>query len=118
MKIHKIPLLFNAWINQVIGHFPKRNGFRFPSSKKIEMPEEIRLQENFKSLEVEDIFLVEELTAEDVQFIEEFLEKTNVNLESEANFFFIISTGQMIYLLRKIMQKYHTFLSNLKKIEA
>jgi len=117
MKRHKIPLLFNAWINQVIGHSPKRNGFSYPSSKKIEMPEEIRLQEKFKSLEVKNIFLVEELTPEDVEFIEYFLDKTNVDLETEANSKFVISTNQIIYLLRKIMQEYNIFLGNGDKIE-
>jgi uncharacterized protein YjgD (DUF1641 family) len=75
------------------------------------------VKEKFKSLEVEDIFLLEELTSEDVQFIEKFLQKTNVDLEAEVYSNFIISTSQMIYLIRKIIQEYRTFLSNRKMSE-
>jgi hypothetical protein len=82
-----------------------------------EIPEEIIVKEKFKSLEVEDIFLLEELTSEDVQFIEKFLQKTNVDLEAEVYSNFIISTSQMIYLIRKIIQEYRTFLSNRKMSE-
>lgn len=83
----------------------------FEASQKIEIPEETVLRDKFKSLEVEDIFLIEELTPENVEFIEKFLEKTNVDLETEANSKFVISTSQMIYLIRKIIQEYNTFLS-------
>ena len=74
------------------------------------------MQEKYKSLEVKEIFLVEELTAESVQFIEQFLQKTNVDLEAEDNYYFIITKNQMTYLLRKIMQEYSTFFSNGGKI--
>jgi hypothetical protein len=96
----------------------KLKGLDNSPSQEMEILENIGLQEKYKSLEVEDIFLVEDLTAEDIQFIEGFLKKTNVDIESEANFFFIISTGQMIYLLRKILQEYNTFLNNRKKFLA
>jgi len=87
----------------------------FEASQKMNIPEKTGKQEKFKSLEVEDIFLIEELTTENVEFIEKFLEKTNVDLETEANSNFVISTNQMIYLLRKIMQEYRAFLSNAEK---
>jgi hypothetical protein len=118
MEKHKKALLFKPRIKQFIIHFPKLTELGSSASQKMKIPENTGMQENFKSLEVEDIFLIEELTLENKEFIEKFLEKTNVDLESEANFFFIISTGQMIYLLRKIMQEYNTFLSKRKKFEA
>ena len=95
----------------------KLNGLGDSTSQKSRIPEKTGMQEKYKSLEVKDIFLIEELTAEDVEFIEQFLQKTNVDLESEDNFKFVISTSQMIYLLRKIMQEYYTFLSNGGKIK-
>jgi len=55
----------------------KLNGFGDSTSQKMKIPDNIRMQEKYKSLEVEDIFLVEELTEADVEFIEKFLEKTN-----------------------------------------
>jgi len=94
----------------------KLSGLGDLTFQKIKIPDKMGMQEKFKSLEVQDIFLVEELTPEDVEFIEQFLEKTNVDLESGTKFF-IISTNQIIYLLRKIMRDYHTFLSNGKKSE-
>jgi len=90
----------------------KLNGLRDSTSQKMKIPDNIRMQEKYMSLEVKDIFLVEKLTAADVEFIEKFLEKTNVDLESEANSKFVISTNQMIYLIRKIMQDYDIFLGN------
>jgi len=89
----------------------------YETSQKMKILEKTGMQEKYKSLEVRDIFSVEELTAESVQFIEKFLEKTNVDLESEVNYYFIVSTNQMIYLLRKIMQEYRTFLSNGEKYD-
>lgn len=95
----------------------KLKGLGDSTSEKMKIPKNIWMQEKFKSLEVEDIFLIEELTAESVQFIEKFLQKTNVDLDSEANFFYIVSTAQVIYLLRKIMQEHTIFLENKRKIE-
>ena len=94
----------------------KLNGLGDSTSQKMKIPENIGMQEKLKSLEVEDIFLIEELTAESVQFIEKFLQKTNVDLDSEANFFYIVSTAQIIYLLRKIMLEYSIFLGNREKM--
>jgi hypothetical protein len=90
----------------------KLNGLNNSTSPKMKILEDIGIQEKFKSLEVKDIFLVEEMTPADVEFIEYFLEKTNVDLETEANSKFVISTNQMIYLLRKIMKDYNSFLTN------
>lgn len=70
-----------------------------------------------KSLEVEGIFLVEDLTPEAVEFIEKFLEKTNVDLEAEPDIKYVICTNQIVYLLRKIMQDYNLFLGNREKFE-
>jgi hypothetical protein len=98
-------------------HLSKLKGLGDSPSLGMTIPDNIGMQEKFKSLEVEDIFLVEELTQEAVEFIEKFLEKTNVSLESE-DIFFIISTNQIVYLLRKIMKDYNTFLWNGEKIEG
>ena len=73
-------------------------------------------QEKYKSLEVKDIFSVKEMTPEDVVFIEHCLSKTNVDLD-KVNIRFVISTNQVIYLLRNIMQEYKTFLGNGEKFE-
>jgi len=73
-------------------------------------------QEKYKSLEVKDIFSVKEMTPEDVVFIEHCLSKTNVDLD-KVNIRFVISTNQVIYLLRNIMQEYKTFLGNREKFE-
>ena len=94
----------------------KLSGLGDFTSQKTKISEKMGMKEKYKSLEVEDIFLTEELTAKDVEFIEQFLDLTNVDLESDSKFF-IISTSQIIYLLKKIMQDYHTFLSNGKKSE-
>jgi ribosomal protein S13 len=114
MKKNKRALIFYDQKEQL----SKLKGLGNSTSQKMKIPENIEMQEKYKSLEIRDIFSIEELTEEDVQFIEQFLEKTNVDIESEGNYFFIISTNQMIYLLRKIMQEYNTFLSNRKKFEA
>ena len=94
----------------------KLSGLGDLTFQKIKIPDKMGMQEKFTSLEVQDIFLVEELTPEDVEFIEQFLEKTNVDLESGTKFF-IISKNQIIYLLRKIMRDYRTFLSTGNKSE-
>jgi hypothetical protein len=93
----------------------KQNGLFDPPSQKMKLHEEKRRQEKYNSLEVEDIFSVKELTPEDVLFIEHILSKTNVDLDKVKNF--VISTNQVIYLLRKIMQEYKTFLGNGEKFE-
>lgn len=95
----------------------KLNGLGDSTSQKMKILKTMGMQEKFKSLQVDDIFLVEELTAESVQFIEKFLQKTNVELDSEANFFYIVSTAQIIYLMRKIMLDYIVFLGNGEKFE-
>lgn len=93
----------------------KQNGLFDPPSQKMKLPEEKGRQENFNSLEVKDIFSVKEMTPEDVVFIEHCLSKTNVDLDKVKSF--VISTNQVIYLLRKIMQEYKTFLENGEKFE-
>lgn len=93
----------------------KQNGLFDSASQKMKLSEEKGRQENFNSLEVKDIFSVKEMTPEDVVFIEHCLSKTNVDLDKVKNF--VISTNQVIYLLRKIMQEYKTFLQNGEKFE-
>ena len=88
----------------------KQNEQSDSTSQKMKIPEEGVRKEKFMNLEVKDIFSVGELTPEDVIFIEHCLNKTNVDLEETQKF--VISTNQIIYLLRKIMQEYKTFLRN------
>jgi hypothetical protein len=84
-------------------------------AQNMKMPEESVRQEKYKSLEMADIFSVEEPTPQDVVFIEYILSKTNVDLEAKSKF--VIGTSQMIYLVRKIMQEYKTFLANGEKFQ-
>jgi hypothetical protein len=65
----------------------------------------------------EDIFPNLAMTAEDVVFIEHFLDKINVDLESEEDEEIVLSTKQILFLVRGIMREYDTFLFNGKKIE-
>lgn len=68
-------------------------------------------------MDTEEIFPNIEMTPEDVVFIEYCLEKINVDLESEEDEEIILSTKQVLYLVRGIMREYDTFLNNGKKIE-
>jgi len=68
-------------------------------------------------MDTEEIFPNIEMTLEDVVFIEYCLEKINVDLESEEDEEIVLSTKQMLYLVRGIMREYDTFLNNGKKIE-
>ena len=65
----------------------------------------------------EDIFPNLEMTPKDVVFIEHCLDKINVDLESETREEFVLSTNQVLFLVRGIMWEYDTFLSNGKKYE-
>ena len=94
----------------------KQNGLFDPTISKNEIyPKRMEGEEKISSLEVKDIFSVKEMTPEDVVFIEHILSKTNVDLDKVKNF--VISTNQVIFLLRKIMQEYKIFLGNGEKFE-
>ena len=76
-----------------------------------------RIEKDRFYLDTEEIFPNVEMTPEDVVFIEHCLDKINVDLESEEDEEIILSTKQMLYLVRGIMREYDTFLNNGKKIE-
>ena len=117
MKTHKIPLLFNEWIKHVIGHFPKRNGFIYPNSKKMEIPQEMKRQERYLSLEVDAICPIQELTEEEVEFIEPILDRIKFDFDSEFKIKYIISATDLICLIRGIMSERNIFLGLRKKLE-
>ena len=76
-----------------------------------------RIEKDKFYLDTEDIFPNIEMTPEDVVFIEHCLDKINVDLESEEDEVIVLSTKQMLYLVRGIMREYDTFLNNGKKFE-
>jgi hypothetical protein len=68
-------------------------------------------------LDTEEIFPIVEMTPEDVVFIEHCLDKINVDLESGEDEDIVLSTKQVLFLVRGIMREYDTFLNNGKKFE-
>jgi hypothetical protein len=75
-----------------------------------------RIEKDRFYLDTEEIFPIVEMTPEDVVFIEHCLDKIHVDLESEDDEEIVLSTKQMLFLVRGIMQEYNTFLSNGKKL--
>ena len=117
MKNHNAVSSFNLWLKQNIIPSPKLGVTCNETIEETKMPEVIGLQDKIKILEIEDIFLIEDLTPDNVEFVERFLGKTNVDMESETNFFYITSTSQIIFMLRKVIQDYRIFLSKKKKVD-
>jgi hypothetical protein len=76
-----------------------------------------RIEKDRFYMDPEDIFPNVEMTPEDVVFIEHCLDKIHVDLESEDDEEIVLSTKQMLYLVRGIMREYDTFLNNGKKFE-
>lgn len=87
----------------------------FGSVKEPEKPK--RLEKDLFYLDTKEIFPREEMTVEDVTFIEHCLDQLHVDLESDDDKEFVLSTNHLIFLLRGIMKQYDTFLSNGKKFE-
>ena len=83
----------------------------------MKITEKTGIQENFLRLKAEDIFPNRKMTPEDVVFIEHCLDKIHVDLETDTHEEFIMSTNQVLYLVRGIMREYDTFLSDGKKFE-
>jgi len=74
-----------------------------------------RLEKDTVYLDTEEIFPSREMAPEEVVFIEHCLDKINVDLESEEDEDFVLSTNQVLFLVRGIMWEYDTFLNNGKK---
>ena len=87
----------------------------YDNIKEPEKPK--RLEKDTVYLDTEEIFPSREMTPEEVVFIEHCLDKLKVDLESDEDEEFILSTNQVLYLVRGIMWEYDTFLSNGKKFE-
>jgi len=93
------------------------HGFGESTSQKMEIPEELERQEKYISLEVDKVFPFQELTEKEVEFVEICLDKLYVDLESEFFLKYIISSKQLILLIRGIMEEHTIFLGNGGKIE-
>lgn len=131
MKKHKTSLKFDKWMEQIInqygdfettkekpnGQLSKLNGLGDSTSQKMKILENTGMQEKYKSLVVEDIYPIGELTPAEVVFIEYCLEEINVDLEYEAKTKFILSTKQLLCLLTGIMREHAIFFGNGKESE-
>ena len=87
----------------------------YDSVKEVETVK--KLEKHTFYLDTEHIFPNREMTSEDVVFIEHILSKIKVDLESEDPEEFILSTNQILFLVRGIMREYNLFLGNGEKIE-
>jgi hypothetical protein len=61
----------------------------------------------YSEVNVEDIFPIDEFTAEEVKFLEPFLDKIHVDLEYRRDI--LISTKQLVHLLTGIIREYDNF---------
>ena len=75
------------------------------NSQKMEMPEEIERKDKYMSLEVDKVFPYQELTEKEVVYIEHWLDKLNVDLESEFKIHYVLSAKHLIHLMRGIMKE-------------
>ena len=73
---------------------------------------------NYLSLEIDDLFQIEYMTLGEVGFIKNYLEKINVDLETEDDEEFILNGRQFLFLLIGIMKEYNVFLTNGRKFEV
>jgi uridine kinase len=76
-----------------------------------------KLKKHTFYLDTEEIFPRREMTPEDVVFIEFILAKLEIDLESEDDVEFFMSTNQILFLVRGIMREYNIFLGNGVKFE-
>jgi hypothetical protein len=63
-------------------------------------------------VKVEDVYPIEEFTVDEVKFIENILDKTDIDLEYDKDI--IISTKQLLHLMTGIMREYDTYLARKK----
>jgi hypothetical protein len=88
----------------------------YDSIKELGTPKK-RIEKETYYLDTEEIFPIEDMTLEEVEFIKHCLEKINVDIETEDNEEFILNGRQFIFLLMGIMKEYTIFLGNGKKFE-
>ena len=79
---------------------------------------ETEKRKNYLSLEMKDLFPVEDMSIEEVDFIKHCLEKINVDIETEDDEEFILNGRQFLFLLIGIMKEYNVFLTNGRKFEV
>lgn len=82
--------------------------------KEIEKPK--RNEKDTFYLDTKEIFSGEEMTVEDIQFVDHCLTKLHVNLEEDYEEF-VLSANQLVFLLRGIMREYYIFVENMGKIK-
>jgi hypothetical protein len=81
----------------------------YDSEKEMGKPN--RYEKDASYLDTRGIFPGEEMTVEDVKFIENCLQKLHVDLESDDDKEFLLSVNHLVFLLRGIMKQYNIFLS-------
>ena len=81
------------------------HGFGKVTSEKIKMPEEIEMKDKYMGLEVDKVFPYKELTEKEVVYIEKFLDRLDIDLESEFKIHYVLSAKQLICLIRGIMDE-------------
>jgi hypothetical protein len=81
----------------------------YETSQKMKTPDRMGIQKKYRSLVVEDIYPMGELTSAEVVFTEHCLEDLNVDLENEAKTKFILSTKQLLCLITGIMREHTIF---------
>lgn len=83
-----------------------------------EIPERIPMQEKYINLDVEAVFPAGEFTPEEVEFVEHFLDKLGVDLESEVKIKYFLTPSQLIHLLTGVKREYDGFLGLDGKIDG
>ena len=76
-----------------------------------------RIEKDTYYLDAEDIFPIEYMTLEEVEFIKHCLNKIHVDIESDDEEVIVLDTKQIFFLLTGIMREYNIFLSNGQKFE-
>lgn len=86
----------------------------YESVKEMEKPR--RHEKNTLYLDTKEIFPGEEMTVEDVRFVDDCLTKLHLDLE-EGYEEIVLSLNQLVFLLRGVMREYNIFMGDGKKFE-
>ena len=87
----------------------------YDSLKKPETPK--RIENDTFYLDTEEIFPIEDMTLEEVEFIKHCFDKIHVDIESDNDEVIVLDTKQLLFLLTGIMREYNIFLANGRKFE-
>jgi hypothetical protein len=87
----------------------------YDSVKEPEKPK--RIEKDTFYLDAEEIFPIEDMTLEEVEFIKHCLDKVHVDIESDDEEVIVLDTKQIFFLLTGIMREYNIFLENGRKFE-